>query len=55
MKRIRRVLFILLLVAATAVAADLFLPASRPALRMALEHVGLGAAADRFHSSTTDR
>ncbi len=47
-RMIRRVLFLFLLVAAAGVAADLFVPASRPALRAALEPVGLGAAADRL-------
>ncbi len=49
MKRmVRRILFLFLLVAAAGIAADLFVPASRPALRVALERVGLGQAADRL-------
>ncbi len=49
MKRLfRRVFFILFLVAAVGIAADLIVPASRPALRVAFDRVGLGAAADRL-------
>ena len=47
-RMIRRVLFLLLLIAVAGVASDLFLPASRPALHVALKHVGLGTAADRL-------
>ena len=54
-RMVRRVLFLLLLVAAAGIAADLFVPASRPALRVALERVGLGAAADRLARLVPDR
>ncbi len=49
MKRfMRRVLFLVLLLATAVVAAELFVPASRPALRVAFARVGLGGAADRL-------
>ena len=54
-RMVRRVLFLLLLVVAAVVAADLFVPASRPVLRVAAERVGLGAVADRLARLAPER